>query len=53
MPSGAVSMSLDFHLGRTSADPRVLAALEAADPMRFTIESDDQSDDFGGHHDST
>ena len=28
-----VSMSLDFYLGRKSADPRVLAALEAADPM--------------------
>jgi hypothetical protein len=24
-----------------------------ADPMRFTIESDDQNDDFGGHHDTT
>ena len=48
-----VSMSLDFYLGRKSADPRVLAALEAADPMRFTIESHGQNDDFGGHHDST
>lgn len=44
MPSGAVSMSLDFYLGRTSADPRVLAALEAADHTRFTIESDGQTD---------
>lgn len=48
-----VSMSLDFYLGRKSVDPRVLAALEAADPMRFTTESDDQNDDFGGQHDST
>ena len=47
-----VSMSLDFYLGRKSADPRVLAALEAADPARFTIESDDQTDDFGSHHDN-
>ena len=46
-----VSMSLDFYLGRKSADPRVLAALEAADPIRFTIESGDQSDGFGDQRD--
>jgi integrase len=39
-----VSMSLDFYLGRKSADPRVLAALEAADPGRFLPQSDGQSD---------
>jgi hypothetical protein len=39
-----VSMSLDFYLGRKSADPRVLAALEAADPNRFLPRSDGQSD---------
>ena len=39
-----VSMSLDFYLGRKSADPRVLAALEAADPSRFLPQSDGQRD---------
>lgn len=39
-----VSMSLDFYVGRKSADPRVLAALEAADPSRFLPQSDGQSD---------
>lgn len=29
-----VSMSLDVYLGRGLADPRVLAALESADPLR-------------------
>ncbi|WP_371262036.1 tyrosine-type recombinase/integrase [Phycicoccus sp. Soil802] len=38
-----VSMSLDFYLGRRSVDPRVLAALEAVDPRRFTLESGGQS----------
>ena len=37
-----VSMSLDFYLGRRSVDPRVLAALEAVDPHRFTLESGGQ-----------
>ena len=35
-----VSMSLDFYLGGKSADPRVLAALEAADASRFLPQSD-------------
>jgi integrase len=48
-----VSMSLDFYLGRRAADPRVLAALEGADPGRFLNQSDDQSDDLGGRHDAT
>ena len=30
-----VSMSLDVYLGRGLADPRVLAALESADPLRI------------------
>ena len=39
-----VSMSLDFYPGRKSADPRVMAALEAADASRFLPQSDGQSD---------
>lgn len=42
-----VSMSQDVYLGRRSVDPRVIAALEAADPTRFRAQSDDQKDDFG------
>ena len=47
-----VSMSLDFYLGRRAADPRVLAALEGADPGRFLNQSDDQSNDLGGRRDA-
>jgi integrase len=43
-----VSMSQDVYLGRRSVDPRVIAALEAADPTAFRPQSDDQSDDLGG-----
>ena len=39
-----VSMSLDVYLGRRSVDPRVLAALEAADPQRFARQKDGQND---------
>jgi integrase len=48
-----VSMSLDFYLGRRSVDPRVLAALEAVDPHRFTLESGGQSGGLAHHGDGT
>ena len=55
-PSPSSARTSDMRGGRvidwSDADPRVLAALEGADPGRFLGQSDDQSDDLKGRHDA-
>jgi hypothetical protein len=44
-------MSQDVYLGRKIVDARVLAALEAANPLAFPAENDDLSDESGARRD--